>query len=105
VAAPDAGKVITQRPSNQSLRRVRSSSLASTSSPLSRRSSFEAPSLRRTVDERDSILEVDEEDEETETDELASPIPEFVMGAGSRSSLTRYKSKKQGPEDEETIRS
>lgn len=104
VAAPNAGKVITQRPSNQSLRRVRSCSLASTSSPLSRRSSFEAQSLKRAVDEKDSILEVDEEDEETETEEMASPIPDFVMSAGSRSSLTRYKSKKQGPEDEETTR-
>ena len=97
MASPDAGKVIPHRPSNPSLRRIRSSSLASASSPLSRRNSFEAPSLKKAVDEQDSILEVDES-EATETEELAPPIPEFVMGAGSRSSLSRYNSKKQEPE-------
>lgn len=101
MASPDAGKVLPHRPSNQSLRRLRSSSAASASSPLSRRTSFEAPSLKRPCDEQDSILEVDEEGEETETEEeLQPPIPEFVMGAGSRSSLTRYNSKRSDHETE-----
>lgn len=100
-ASPDAGKVLPHAPSNQSLRRLRSSSAASAASPLSRRTSFEAPSLKKPCDEQDSILEVDEEGEETETEEeLTPPIPEFVMGAGCRSSLTRYSSKRSDHETE-----
>jgi hypothetical protein len=50
--------------------------------------------LKKFRDEQDSILEVDEESGgETEAD-AQSPIPDFVMGAGSRLSLTRYNSKK-----------
>lgn len=95
IASPDAGKVLPHHPSNQSLRRLRSSSAASNSSPLSRKTSFDAPSLKKPCDEQHSILEVSEEGEETETEEeLAPPIPEFVMGAGCRSSLTRYNSKR-----------
>ena len=93
VASPDAGKVLAHRPSNQSMRRLRSNSLNS-SSPLSRKSSFEAPSLRKPGDQC-SIIEVDEEGDETETEGQPSPpIPDFVMDAGCRLSLTRYNSNK-----------
>ncbi|KAI6782205.1 uncharacterized protein J7T54_002442 [Emericellopsis cladophorae] len=94
VASPDAGKIIPHRPSMQSMRRLRSSSSASTLSPLSRRNSLEAPSIKKPRDEQGSILEVDEESAADTDVEILPPIPDFVMGAGNRHSLTRYNSKK-----------
>lgn len=102
MASPDAGKVLPHRPSNQSLRRLRSSSACSSASPLSRRTSFETPSLKKPCDEQDSILEVDEDDDSATVteEELIPPTPEFVMGAGCRSSLTRYNSKRSDHQSE-----
>lgn len=80
IASPDAGKVIPHAPSNQSLRRFRSSSQVSMASPLSRKSSFEAPSLKQ-----ESIREVNEEGKDLGIDsELTPPTPGFAFSAGSR---------------------
>ncbi|CAH0026858.1 unnamed protein product [Clonostachys rhizophaga] len=77
-SAPNAGMVLPRRASNQSLKRIRSSSLISNSSPLAQSSTFEAAPQRKPIDEQQSIREVEEE-----TD-LASPIPMFVLNAGGR---------------------
>jgi hypothetical protein len=61
IASPDAGKVIMHRPSNQSLRRVRSGILPAQSSPLSRASSSETFAANKGVEACGSIQEADEE--------------------------------------------
>ncbi|VUC26443.1 unnamed protein product [Clonostachys rosea] len=77
-SAPNAGMVLPRRASNQSLKRIRSSSLISNSSPLAQSSTFEAAPPRKPIDEQQSIREVEEESD------LASPIPKFVLNAGGR---------------------
>ncbi|KAF4975852.1 hypothetical protein FZEAL_7408 [Fusarium zealandicum] len=91
LASPNAGQVITQR---QSIRSLRAASTPVVPSPLSHRDSMDS---RRQQDEQDSIRE----DQETETASqtsserpLTPPIPEWVMGAGARSSWTGYNSRK-----------
>ncbi|KAK7416402.1 hypothetical protein QQX98_005218 [Neonectria punicea] len=98
-ASPNAGQVITHRQSVRSLNQTRVSSNPVFSSPLSTRDSTP-------YDERSSIAE---EDTETVTDPtptpsertMTPPIPEWVMGAGTRSSWTGYNSRKVKVEDEE----
>ncbi|KAF5020675.1 hypothetical protein F66182_7289 [Fusarium sp. NRRL 66182] len=91
VASPNAGQVISQR---QSVRSLRAASNPVLPSPLSHRGSLE---IRKQRDEQESIRE----EQEAETDSVASserpltpPIPEWVMGAGARSSWTDYNSRK-----------
>ncbi|EXK41715.1 hypothetical protein FOXG_18227 [Fusarium oxysporum f. sp. lycopersici 4287] len=82
LASPNAGQVITHR---QSVRSLRSASITVGPSPLSHR------------DEHESIRE----EQESETDSLTTidrpltpPIPEWVMGAGARSSWSDYNNRK-----------
>lgn len=79
IASPDAGKVIAHRPSNQSLRRVRSGTLPSQSSPLSRSSSSETFAANKTVEACDSIRE--EADEEGLN--ITVGVPVRTMRSGS----------------------
>ncbi|KAK0389527.1 hypothetical protein NLU13_3102 [Sarocladium strictum] len=94
VASPIAGQVISPRPSMRSLRRIRSGSLPVASSPLSRQSSFEDAVMRRLQDEQRSIKEESEEDglDEDDSDrKMTPPIPDWIMSADSRTSLSGYK--------------
>lgn len=101
-ASPNAGQVITHRQSVRSLNQTRVSSNPVFSSPLSTRDSTP-------YDERSSIAE-EGTDTETVTDPtptpsertMTPPIPEWVMGAGTRSSWTGYNSRKVKVEDEES---
>ncbi|KEY69645.1 hypothetical protein S7711_07685 [Stachybotrys chartarum IBT 7711] len=80
LAAPQAGHVIVHRESIKSLRRMRSGSLPTAPSPLSRQGSFDrscSSSLKRHMDEQRGIKEVDELDELDD-----GPIPQWVLGAG-----------------------
>ncbi|KAF4452527.1 hypothetical protein F53441_4639 [Fusarium austroafricanum] len=82
LAAPNAGQVISHR---QSVRSLRSNSLTVGPSPLSHR------------DEHESIREEQESetDSQMSTDRpLTPPIPEWVMGAGARSSWSDYNNRK-----------
>ncbi|KAM0338461.1 hypothetical protein ACHAPU_011314 [Fusarium lateritium] len=88
VASPIAGQVITHR---QSVRSLRSVSMSVGPSPLNHR------------DEHESILE----EQESETDSklsldrpLTPPIPEWVMGAGARSSWSDYNNRKSKSDDD-----
>ncbi|KAH8176033.1 hypothetical protein LIA77_04451 [Sarocladium implicatum] len=90
VASPIAGQVISPRPSMRSLNRMRSGSLPTAPSPLSRQSSFEEGVAKRLQDEQRSIEEKDEEDDEGAR-KMTPPIPDWIMSAGSRSSLNGYK--------------
>ncbi|CRK07777.1 hypothetical protein BN1723_008941 [Verticillium longisporum] len=89
VASPNAGQVISDR---KSARRMRSSSLANGQSPLSHQSSFEfLPSS--SVNEQDEVEEQSEIESPSER-KMTPPIPEWILTAGSRSSLTGYQSRK-----------
>ena len=105
VASPIAGQVISPRPSLRSLNRMRSGSLPTAPSPLSRKSSYEDGfAAKKKSDESSSLKEVNEEEQQSgDADEgkLTPPIPEWVLSAGNRSSLNGYKHRKQKGEEEE----
>lgn len=109
LASPNAGQVITHQHSMRSMRslqRMRSGSLPTTPSPLSRQGSFESASVKKQVDEQGSIAEVEEVDEEQGTRSermMTPPIPEWILSAGARTSLTGYNSRKLKTEDDELI--
>ena len=89
VASPNAGQVITHR---QSVRSLRSTSVSVHQSPLAR-------------EEQESIME----EQEVETDSRSSaerpltpPIPQWVMGAGARSSWSDYNNRRSKMDNEST---
>ncbi|KAI1265164.1 hypothetical protein F5Y18DRAFT_60398 [Xylariaceae sp. FL1019] len=86
VAAPNAGQFIT----GKSITRMRSGSLPSSPSPLSRQGSYD--SFRKTPSPYDDGLRPEEVGEERK---MTPPIPEWVLTAGSKSSLGEYPSKGQ----------
>lgn len=104
-AAPLAGKVISNRQSIRSLNRMRSGSLPTVASPLSRQGSFDDFGRRAGAD-RSSDPELREDGEE-ETEDTASeterkmtpPIPDWILSAGARTSLSGYHSRKVRIED------
>ncbi|KAK4043508.1 hypothetical protein C8A01DRAFT_43632 [Parachaetomium inaequale] len=104
VAAPNAGQVIAGDKQSirsiQSMRRLRSESLPPAPSPLSRAGSCDSfVQHRRAGSTSPEITE--EEDEavdvaagvDTER-KMTPPIPDYILNAGPRSSLTVYKSRK-----------
>lgn len=94
VASPIAGQVISPRPSMRSLNRMRSGSLPTAPSPLSRQSSFEDGVAKRLQDEQGSIKEEREDAGLADDDDvrkMTPPIPDWIMSAGNRSSLNDYK--------------
>ncbi|GAB1320232.1 hypothetical protein MFIFM68171_10442 [Madurella fahalii] len=103
IAAPNAGQVISDRQSIRSIksvRRMRSGSLPAVPSPLSRQGSCD--SFHRRAES--SSPEIREEDEawapgvDTER-KMTPPIPEWILSAGSRTSLTTYNSRRlRGPD-------
>ncbi|KAK2064161.1 hypothetical protein LY76DRAFT_113786 [Colletotrichum caudatum] len=92
-AAPDAGRVI---PDRNSVRRMRSGSLPSGPSPLSCASSFENffPSNPPSIKEKGELPTPQEEDEALGERQMTPPIPEWILTAGSRTSLSGYQSRK-----------
>ncbi|KAM0324379.1 hypothetical protein ACHAQA_008160 [Verticillium albo-atrum] len=90
MASPNAGQVISDR---QSVRRMRSSSLVNGQSSLSHQSSFEfLPSL--SLNEQDEAAAEADQAESPSERKMTPPIPEWILTAGSRSSLTGYQSRK-----------
>jgi hypothetical protein len=73
VAAPDAVRIVTPRQSIRSLNRMRSSSLPTAPSPLSRQGSFEDTKTRKLKEDCESIRELEEERH------MTPPIPEWVI--------------------------
>ncbi|KAM7204016.1 hypothetical protein V8F20_003714 [Naviculisporaceae sp. PSN 640] len=107
VASPDGGRVFYSDKTVRSLVRMRSGSLPPVSSPLSTQESYE--SLYRRGYERSCTTspEFREEDEEEERQmmrvlgnldgeerKMTPPIPDWILSAGSRTSLTGYNSRK-----------
>ncbi|KAI3337354.1 hypothetical protein HD806DRAFT_36608 [Xylariaceae sp. AK1471] len=85
IAAPNAGQFIT----GKSVTRMRSGSLPNSPSPLSRQGSYE--SFRKTPSPNYDRLRPEDVAEERK---MTPPIPEWVLNAGSRTSLTEYQSKR-----------
>ncbi|KAF9872925.1 hypothetical protein CkaCkLH20_09435 [Colletotrichum karsti] len=98
VAAPDAGRVISDR---HSVRRMRSGSLPSGPSPLSRTSSVENffPNGAPVKEEKEELESPQEEDEDPAERQMTPPIPEWILTAGARTSLNGYQSRKLRVED------
>ncbi|UQC78583.1 uncharacterized protein CLUP02_04060 [Colletotrichum lupini] len=93
-AAPDAGRVISDR---HSVRRMRSGSLPGGPSPLSRTSSYDNffPNGQPPVkEEKDELPSPQEEDETLGERQMTPPIPEWILTAGARTSLNGYQSRK-----------
>ncbi|PQE10359.1 UV excision repair protein [Rutstroemia sp. NJR-2017a WRK4] len=85
-AAPGAGTILSDVHSIRSVSRLRSESL--TSIPRAQSPSLE--SLRRAIAEEERETVQTEEAERS----LTPPIPEWIMGAGARSSMSEYNKKK-----------
>lgn len=86
VAAPNAGKVISEK----SLTRMRSGSLPTTPSPLSRQGSYDS-FRKKTPSPNTERLAPPEELEERK---MTPPIPEWILNAGSSTSLNESTSRK-----------
>lgn len=86
IAAPNAGRVISEK----SLTRMRSGSLPNTPSPLSRQGSYD--SFRRATPSPN--MEGLVPPEEAEERKMTPPIPDWVLAAGSKSSLPEYSSRR-----------
>ncbi|KAI1128078.1 hypothetical protein F5Y10DRAFT_182616 [Nemania abortiva] len=85
IAAPNAGQFIT----GKSVNRMRSSSSPNSPSPLSRQGSYE--SFGNTASLNGDSLRP--ENGAVEERKMTPPIPDWVLNAGSRSSLTEYQNK------------
>ncbi|TPX14293.1 uncharacterized protein E0L32_005489 [Thyridium curvatum] len=108
-AAPNAGQVITHRHSTRTLHRMRSGSLPAVSSPLSRKGSLDDFG-RRTAERETPTPELREEAEEEEEEQkqeserkMTPPIPDWILSAGSRTSLSGYHSRKLRVEGEKEL--
>ncbi|KAK3375105.1 hypothetical protein B0H63DRAFT_267491 [Podospora didyma] len=96
MAAPGAGQIISDRQSIRSMRsltRMRSGSLPAVPSPLSRQGSLES-FHKRAESSSPEIREEDETAQEAEERKMTPPIPDWILSAGCRTSLTGYNSRK-----------
>ena len=103
IAAPNAGQVISDRASIRSLHRMRSGSLPPIPSPLSRQGSLE--SFRKADASSSDVQEESEPNTPTAPEggerKMTPPIPEWILTAGTRTSLTGYNTRKlKTPEKE-----
>lgn len=101
MAAPNAGQIISDRQSIRSLSRMRSGSLPAAPSPLSRQGSFDdfTPVRSAHSAHRDtppsSIHESPEEEEPVSPErKMTPPIPDWILSAGTRTSLSDYNSRR-----------
>ncbi|KAK1769084.1 hypothetical protein QBC33DRAFT_341165 [Phialemonium atrogriseum] len=95
-AAPNAGQVISDRQSIQTLRRMRSDSLPVVRSPLSQHGSLDdlkTRSERAASHSPEPTQEMEGLGSESER-KMTPPIPDWILSAGSRMSLSGYHSRK-----------
>lgn len=86
IAAPNAGKVISEK----SLTRMRSGSLPTTPSPLSRQGSFDSFQKKPSSPNTEGLAPP----EEIEERKMTPPIPEWILNSGSNTSLNEYTTRK-----------
>ncbi|KAH6653968.1 hypothetical protein BKA67DRAFT_266146 [Truncatella angustata] len=96
VAAPDAARTL----STKTLHRMRSGSLPASSSPLSRQSSYN--SMKGESPTPGSGYVTPTPIDPIEEREMTPPLPEWILNAGARSSLTEYQSRKLRDLDRES---
>lgn len=96
VAAPDTTRTISVK----TLNRMRSGSLPAASSPLSRQGSNE--SMKRKAPSPTSDRVISTPVDPIEEREMTPPLPDWIMNAGSRTSLTEYHTRKQRDIDRES---
>ncbi|KAK4192071.1 hypothetical protein QBC35DRAFT_262266 [Podospora australis] len=105
VAAPNGGQILSDRQSIRSIRslqRMRSGSLPKIPSPLQGscesfhpRAEGGSPEIREEVEEEDESITPRATTPAVETErKMTPPIPDWILSAGSRSSLTTYNSRK-----------
>lgn len=93
IAAPEAARVISDR---QSVRRMRSGSLPTRESPLSHQTSYDTFRASPSLEEQDEI-EIALEPEvsgSAQERQMTPPIPDWILSAGSRTSLNGYQVRK-----------
>ncbi|KAK9416192.1 hypothetical protein SUNI508_09772 [Seiridium unicorne] len=88
VAAPDAARTVSVK----TLSRMRSGSLPASSSPLSRQSSSDSIKGKSSSPTSDRLTPIPVDP--IEEREMTPPLPEWILNAGSRTSLTEYHSRK-----------
>lgn len=106
IAAPGGGQVLSDKASIRTLTRMRSGSLPTVPSPLSRQGSFDSFS-RRPDSSSPDLREEDEDGLQTPDGterKMTPPIPEWILSAGSRTSLSGYNSRKIRSADGEEAR-
>lgn len=90
-AAPGAGQLISDR---LSVKRMRSGSLPKSPSPLIHSNSIDGLSMQNRLSVADSDASATSTIREDVEREMTPPIPEWILGAGSRSSMTVYTRRK-----------
>ncbi|KAK0711484.1 hypothetical protein B0H67DRAFT_491402 [Lasiosphaeris hirsuta] len=103
-AAPNAGQVISDRASIRTLTRMRSGSLPTVPSPLSRQGSFDSFQRRPATSSSPELREEDELETDDTERKMTPPLPHWVLSAGSRTSLSSYHSRRIRVSDEEEAR-
>ncbi|KAK1756021.1 hypothetical protein QBC47DRAFT_178335 [Echria macrotheca] len=100
VAAPNGGQILSDRASIRTLTRMRSGSLPAVPSPLSRQGSFDSfprrpdSSSPELPEESEDELQVAGEGTERKMTPPIPPIPDWILSAGSRMSLSGYNNRK-----------
>ncbi|KAH8674057.1 hypothetical protein BX600DRAFT_224562 [Xylariales sp. PMI_506] len=94
IAAPDAARTVSLR-TVRSMSRVRSGSLPASASPLSHHNSFEDFHKGKTPSPTGSALLSPTLVESELERQMTPPLPDWIMNAGSRTSLTEYELRKQ----------
>jgi hypothetical protein len=123
LASPDAGRILASRQSIQSLKRFRSGSLPPAPSPLGRQAAFEdfAVATQRhpagrhrsrsqasssgTRSSEEMIPSIVEPAFIAPSRAMTPPIPDWILGAGSSTSLTGYNTRRSNESEEERISS
>lgn len=103
-AAPMAGQVISDRASIRTLTRMRSGSLPTVPSPLSRQGSFDSFQRRPATSSSPELREEDEVETDDTERKMTPPIPDWILSAGSRTSLSGYHTRRIKVSDEEEAR-
>lgn len=94
-AAPNGGQLISDKASIRTLTRMRSGSLPAVPSPLSRQGSFDSFHRRPTTSAAPELREEDEMEWVDGTErKMTPPIPDWILSAGSRLSMSGYNSRK-----------
>lgn len=99
VASPNAGQVIVHRQSLRTLNQMRSNTAPASPSPLGIQTSGD---FRRPRDDQGSLRSLKDLTEEPATTErtMTPPIPDWILSAGTRSSIIAHNNRKTRGEDE-----